>query len=130
MGVEFRPRAFLRHWPSAFWRPLAEPTSTNSDAEDTRPGPRFGHLSPRWGFFLSRQPGPRVKLLITTDIILELSKNFSLQYQTPQTPTLPIEMALANKQAIKLRLFLSTVTTHVYANFTKPIKKIATKCSK
>ena len=48
MGVEFRPRAFLRHWPSAFWRPLAEPTSTNSDAEDTRPGPRFGHLSPRF----------------------------------------------------------------------------------
>ena len=53
MGVEFRPRAFLRHWPSAFWRPLAEPTSTNSDAEDTRPGPRFGHWSPRfWHFSL------------------------------------------------------------------------------
>ena len=49
MGVEFRPRAFLRHWPSAFWRPLAEPTSTNSDAEDTRPGPRFGRLSPKFG---------------------------------------------------------------------------------
>ena len=72
MGVEFRPRAFLRHWPSAFWRPLAEPTSTNSDAEDTRPGPRFERLSPKFGHLSPRFWHLSLRLLALESKILAI----------------------------------------------------------